>query len=179
MIINDNGGLISNSLQRKKKVCYLQRNKDKWFYLHRATLKNGSVMYVNTKGSCFLCVGTVKCVYNVKQLCILWEGGGSFQPQQQQRLAKRKHGRETKPCLFTDAGLQGLAEYDATVITQPSATQAMLTAGSFTQTLVIAAFKNRAILSLTRRLIPPPLRFSAVLTESLCASSSRLASCMI
>lgn len=110
--------------------------------------------YVNTKQSYFLYVGTV---WNIK-LCILWGekkkkkvfslNNNSLQKGNTDKNWGEKNWKQN--CLFTDTGLQRLAEHDATVTTQPTTTQAMLTAGSFTQTLVTAAFKSRAILSLTR-----------------------------
>lgn len=106
-----------SAAKKTKQNCYLLCNKDK-----RVSFTSCSPEKWNTKHSYFLYVGTIKCVGNIKQLCILWERKKkSFQPQQQQ-LAKRKHGHKlekTKLCLFTDTGPQGLAEYDATVITKP------------------------------------------------------------
>lgn len=82
---------------------------------------------------------------------------------------------ERKICLLSETGLQGLVEYDATgstagVNTELTATQAMLTARSFTQTLIITALKSTHNLILHTTRYPPPLRSSPIFTESLCAS---------
>lgn len=90
--------------------------------------------------------------------------------------------------MLADTGLQGSFQYDATVstagvITELTATKVMLTARSFTQALIITAFKSTH--ADTQNLLlhpmphPPPLHSSPIFTESLCASYSLLPKCMI
>lgn len=90
--------------------------------------------------------------------------------------------------MLADTGLQGLFQYDATiittgVITELTATKVTLTARLFTQTLIITVFKSTH--ADTQSLLlhpvphPPPLRSSPISTESFCDSYSLLPKCMI
>lgn len=113
---------------------------------------------------------------NCRTNCILWKKKKFSASTTTACKNKTWTKFEKKICLLSETGLQGLVEYDATVSTagvnaELTATQAMLTAHSFTQTLIITAFKSTHNLILHTILHhPPPLLSSPIFTESLCAS---------